>query len=207
MSAMSADELRLRIEWQAQEIRRVNAEKEGAISQGLGWQREVERLRGCLVEMTSNQAVAQETVEVERVKGDNQRLKDREETLLSRIEDLEAELWESKKGLERARFALGSVPGPMRRLCFRMLVAKGGGSGMGYLVENEADGDKSVSVDGHGDKNEEKEVEKELGLEQERQRQKQTGHERRKQRRRRHDKENGLPSDLKQEHRRSRSFF
>lgn len=211
MANMEDDELRCRIEWQAQEIRRVCAEKEGMINEGLGWRREVERLRGILHEVTVKQSQPQpqpretpDTAEFERVKTENARLQTREETLLSKIEELEGELWESKKGLERARFALGAVPGPMRRLCFRMLVPK---VANGFLVE------EGVGKDGdwNGKGSEEKKVEEQMEQREERRTQKQprtqTGQERQRKRLKRQDKESGSTATQKYEHQRSRSFF
>lgn len=143
MCQMSADDYRLRLEWQREEIARVNGEKESAIAANLELQREW--ARACV-----------EADGVGVVRGENERLKGVVGGLEGRVRVVEEEREEMRMELEKARFALRCVPGVMRRLCGRVLVPVGEKGGV--LVEEvdvgeEMDGEVDREfVDGEGER-------------------------------------------------------
>lgn len=111
LRAMAPDDILHRLEWQKQEIIRINTEKEAAIQANEDRKKERDLLQKDLDSLME-------------VKMENQTLKQLNNTLRKKKLGAEKELEETRTRLELAQFALSSIPGPLQKLCGKVLVAE-----------------------------------------------------------------------------------
>lgn len=112
MCSMSADDFRLRLEWQMEEIARVNAEKEAALAANLAYSKDRTLLRKELDHLAD-------------LKTENQKLKQVNRSHEKRQKELDRQLEEARKCLDKAEYSLQSVPGLIQKFCTRVLVPTG----------------------------------------------------------------------------------
>ena len=109
MRAMTPDVIRVRLDWQKQEIERINAEKEKALQESANNKRERDRAQKQLQEL--HDAIQE-----------NEALRKTNVAQAQRENALERQLDDAKTKLEQAQFTLRSVPSPVQKLCTRLLV-------------------------------------------------------------------------------------
>lgn len=128
LKALSSDELRLRLLWHKDEIARINFEKEHAIRQ-LG------------EEKRASTILYQDLLALRDFVEENGALKERNLELEKRQYELEKTVAELRLQVETSKFVLKSVPSPMRKVCYKLLVPKDAKKGeedgkTGYLFDD-----------------------------------------------------------------------
>lgn len=111
LKALSSDELRLRLEWHKDEIARINFEKEHAMKQLWEQKRESTMLYRDLETMS-------DFIE------ENSALKERNAQLEQRQYELEKTVADLRMQVETSKFVLKSVPSPIQKMCYKLLVPK-----------------------------------------------------------------------------------
>ncbi|KAK5069737.1 hypothetical protein LTS08_006673 [Lithohypha guttulata] len=111
--ALSSDALHLRLEWQKEEITRIDAEKEDAL-------KKVEQQKGENTRLQGEVETLNDFVE------ENEMLRQKNEELERRQRYLEGEVEEMRARLERSDHVLRSVPSPVQKMCARLLVPREG---------------------------------------------------------------------------------
>lgn len=114
MRAMAPEDVRLRLKWLKEEIARVNVDKENLIRHNVDSEKDRDRLRKELVDMLE-------------IRQDNQKLKQINLQLGLTQKEMQKQLDSSNERLEELRFALQSVPSPIRKMCAKILVPDGEG--------------------------------------------------------------------------------
>lgn len=109
MSRMSTDDVKLRLSWAMEEITRVNTEKEVALATNVEWAKEFAKLKKGI-----------DGAEV--VKSENKKLRKSVKVQDKKVKELQGQLEEARKCLDSAKFALRGMPGPIQKLCGKVLV-------------------------------------------------------------------------------------
>lgn len=111
--ALSSDELHLRLEWQKEEITRIDAEKEDAL-------KKVEQQKGENTRLQGEVDTLNDFVE------ENEMLRQKNGELERRQRYLEGKVEEMRARVERSVHVLRSVPSPVQKMCARLLVPREG---------------------------------------------------------------------------------